>query len=49
MTTKTLRISNKSLAMAIGIGALALASWSFDQAWEARGEQRPRVAKWLAI
>jgi hypothetical protein len=45
----TLRIPNKTLAMAIGVGSLALASWAFTQAWEARGEERPRVAKWLAI
>lgn len=44
-----LRIQNKNVALALGIGALALASWSFEQAWEARGGKRPRVAKWLAV
>lgn len=42
-------IANKTLAVALGIGGLALASWAFDQAWESRGEVRPRVAKYLAI
>jgi len=44
-----LKIPNKAVAVVLGAVALGFASWAFDQAWEARGEQRPRVAKWLAI
>jgi hypothetical protein len=44
-----LYIKSQGLALALGVGGLMLAAWSFDQAWEARGRERPGVAKWLAM
>lgn len=52
MTTTKRRvvyIRPKWLAIALGISGLVFAAFCFDQAWEARGAERPRVAKWLAI
>lgn len=46
---RPLVIRDKRIAIALGIGGLIFASICFEQAWEARGKDRPRVAKWLAI
>lgn len=42
-------IPNQGACIVLGIGALLAATWAFDQAWEARGKERPRVARWLFI
>jgi hypothetical protein len=42
-------IPDKRLALALGVAGLVFAAFCFDQAWEARGQERPRAAKWLAI
>lgn len=42
-------IDSQGVAIALGIGALAVAMWAFDQAWEARGQTRPRLARWLGV
>ncbi|MGP8065352.1 MAG: hypothetical protein ACLP81_03110 [Acidimicrobiales bacterium] len=49
MKKRRLWIRNKRLALVLGVGGLVLASFAFEQAWEARGAERPRAAKWLAI
>lgn len=36
-------------AIAVGVGSLAMAMWAFHQAWEARGLERPFVARWLGV
>ncbi len=49
MTTKipSPLFKKKELAIAAGIAALLAATYCFNDAWEARGEERPRVARWL--
>jgi hypothetical protein len=42
-------IRSQGLAVAIGVGSLLLGMWAFDQAWEARNEERPLLARWLAM
>lgn len=42
-------IRDKRVAIGLGVIGLVFASFCFEQAWEARGRERPRVAKWLAI
>jgi len=46
---RRLLIRPKALALTLGVGGLVFAAYCFDQAWEARGTERPRAAKWLAI
>lgn len=42
-------VKNQGAAIALGISSLLLAAWSFNQAWEARGQTRPPLARWLAM
>lgn len=37
------------VAIAVGIGALLLALWAFQDAFEARGNERPAVVKLLPV
>ncbi|MCU1488982.1 MAG: hypothetical protein JWM85_387 [Acidimicrobiaceae bacterium] len=42
-------LQSQPLAVGLGIACLIGAAWAFNQAWEARGQQRPAVARWLAV
>lgn len=46
---KALVIKSQPAAIVVGISSLLIAAWAFNQAWEARGEKRPRIARWLAM
>jgi hypothetical protein len=48
-TRRRVFIRSKGAALVLGIAGLVFAAFCFDQAWEARGQERPRAAKWLAI
>lgn len=49
MAPSARRVPSQPLAIGLGIVFMLGAMWAFDEAWEARGEKRPRLARYLAV